>query len=276
MKALINHMKHPVTKTLLALGCAGTLAATADAQLPTTYTAGDFLLGFREVGSTSSVVVDLGAIASFTSTRSYAINLGSTLTTQYGSGYATNANVFFSLSSTDSGDRTSYVTSPEYLTGVNAGPAYVWGRVTNTNALILQNKINAFGAEFTSRGQVQPNTDPDAYQNYMPGGTRDAGHATTGNVSYGFFNPTIEGNLGEGTSGVALDLIQLPAGSVNTPGNDLGIFQLSGDGNTLTFTPAALVPEPSSYAAAVLFGALAFLGFRMNKARKSSTKEQAA
>ena len=276
MKALTNSMRHPVTKILLALGCVTTLAATAKAQLPTTYTAGDFLLGFREVGSSSSVVVDLGPIANFISTQSYAINLGSTLTAQYGSSYATNANVYFSLSSTDSGDRTSYVTSPEYLTGVNVGPAYVWGRLTNTNALILQNKINALGAEFTNRGQVQPNTDSDAYQNYMPGGTTDAGHATTGNVSYGFFNPTIEGNLGQGTSGVALDLIQLQAGSVNTPGNDLGIFQLSSNGNTLTFTPEALVPEPSSYAAVVVMGALAFLGFRMNKARKSSTKEQAA
>ena len=65
--------------------------------------------------------------------------------------------------------------------------------------------------------------------------------------------------------------------SVNGPSNDLGIFRLSPNGNTLTFTPEALVvPEPSSYAAMVAFGVLAFLGFRMNKTRKFSTKEQSA
>ena len=265
-------MHHPITKTLLALGCTGTLAATAHAQLPTTYSQGDFVLGFRDVGNNSSVAVDLGPIASFSTRQVFTINTGATLSAQYGSGFANNANVFFSLAETDSGDLTSYVTSPEYSTGPNAGPATIWSRLTTSNSRAFQNKINNFGNEFTSAGRVQLNTDPNAYANFMPGGTTDAGHVTAANISWGYFNPTSEGNLSQGTSGVALDLIQLVPGT--GPGTDLGIFQLSSDGNTLTYTPNT-VPEPSAYAAMAL-GALALLGFQISKARKSSTKKQSA
>lgn len=265
-KVLTNSMKHPFTKTLLALGCAGTLAATAGAQLPTTYTQGDTLLGFRQVGNNNSVVIDLGSIASFSSAQNFTINAGSTLSAQYGAGWASDASVFFSLVSTDSGDNTSDVTSPSYLTGPNAGPARAWARLTNTNSNIFQNKINLFGSEFTSAGEIEPKTDPNSYANYMPGGTTDAGHAN-GNLAWGFFNPTSEGNFGQTTAGVQLDLIQLVPAGGSIPGNDVGNFKLSSDGNTLTFTPA--VPEPSSYAAIAL-GVLALLGFQLNKARKIS------
>jgi hypothetical protein len=264
-------MNYPVTKTLLALGCAGTLAATASAQLPTTYSSGDFLVGFREVGVSTSVVVDIGNISTFNfnTPMVFAIDEGTNLSTEYGASFASNANVYFSLAETDSADNTSYVTSPSYLLGINAGPAKDWSRLTNTNANILQGKINSFGSEFTNRGQLQPNTDPNAYQNYMPGGTTDAGHATSGNIAFGYFNPTTEGNFGQTTAGVELTLVELPPGS--GPGTELGNFQLSPDGNTLTYTPE-VIPEPSSVAAAAL-GVLALLGFFLNKARKSSRLE---
>ena len=270
-------MNYPVTKTLLTLGCAGTLAATANAQLPTSYNAGDFLLGFREVGSANSVVVDIGSITSFNVPSTFTINAGATLTAQYGSGWQTNPNVYFSLTSTDPLDLTSYVTSPEYTSGLNVGPAQIWPRLSTPNSRVFQNKINALGSEFTSAytttgGEVEKNTDPNAYQNFMPGGTTDAGHAGPANIAWAFFNPTSEGNFGQGTNGVALDLIQLVPGS--GPGNDLGFFQISANGNTLTYTPGA-IPEPSSIAASVL-GVLALFGFQLNKARKSSIKRQAA
>ena len=187
--------------------------------------------------------------------------------------------MFFSLASTDSGDKTSYVTSPRYLTGPNAGPATVWSRLTNTNATIFQNKINSFGTEFTNVNaaastpaspELEPMTDANAYANYMPGGLTDSSHATSGNIAWGYFNPTSEGNFSQNTTGIALDLIQLVPGS--GPGNDLGIFQISADGNTLTYTPNA-VPEPSTLAATAAFGLLALFGFRANKARKSAAAQ---
>ena len=265
-------MKYSLTKTLLALACAGTFAATASAQVTTTYTQGDFLVGFRQVGTSNSVVADLGPIANLNVPSSYTVNLGSTLSAQYGAGWANDANVFFSLISTSSANNTNYVTSPQYLTGLNAGPAKIWNRLTNTNSGILQNKVNSFGTEFTMVGRVEPKTDPDAYANFMPGGTTDAGHATTANIAWGYFNPTSEGNLGQGTSGIALNLIQLLPGA--GLGNDLGYFSLSGDGNILTYTPG-VVPEPSTFAAIAL-GALALVGFQLKRVRKASVKDLSA
>jgi hypothetical protein len=266
-------MNFSVTKTLLALGCAGTLAATASAQLPASYTQGDFLLGFRQVGNTNSVVVDLGPISSFSGTLDFSIDLGSTLSNQFGSGWASDPAVFFSLASTDSGNNTSYVTSPEYLTGPSAGAAKVWNRLTNTNANIFQGKINNLGDEFSSAGSVESKTDVNAYSNFMPGGATDSGHATSAQIAWGYFNPTTEGNFGQTTAGVELDTIQLAPGAGK--GTEEGDFTISPDGNTLTFTPLGEVPEPSSFAAMAVIGALALLGFQMQKTRKSVKRQSA-
>jgi hypothetical protein len=90
----------------------------------------------------------------------------------------------------------------------------------------------------------------------MPGGPNDAGHAN-GGIAWGIFNPTTEGNFGQGTAGVELDTIQIPPGSTSAKGTEEGDFTLSADGNTLVFTPE--VPEPSSFAAVAVIGALALL-----------------
>lgn len=229
-------------------------------------------MGFRQVGSnTNSVVADLGPITSFNSSLVFTINLGSTLSAQYGAGWATDANVYFSLVETDLNDNTSYVTSPQYQVGPNVAPPRIWNRLTNTNANIFQGKVNNFGNEFTSAGRVQPKSDIQAYANFMPGGITDAGHAN-GNIAWGYFNPTSEGNFSQGTANVVLNTIQLAPGS--GPGTDLGYFQLSSDGNTLSYTPG-VVPEPSTYAAMAL-GVLAMVGFQFNKARKSLANKQTA
>lgn len=261
--------RRPFTQVLLALGFAGLFAASAAAQLPTTYSPGDFLVGFRQVGNNNSVVVDIGPITSFSNPISIAINLGSTLQAQYGAGWASDPNVFFSLVETSATNNTSLVTSPQYLTGPNAGPARVWSRLTNTVSTTFQNKINNLGNEFTSRGVVQPKTDANAYANFMPGGSTDAGHAN-GNIAWGYFNPTTEGNFGETTAGVVLDLIQLAPGT--GLGTEVGTFQLSANGNTLSFSA---VPEPSTLAVLGL-GALALAGFQLRKTRQAVSGKQAA
>ena len=181
------------------------------------------------------------------------------------------------------------MTSPQYLVGVNAGPATIWGRLGNANAIHLQGDINSLGGEFSnpiattfSNPEVQENSDPNAYANFMPGGSKDAGHAGPGNIAFSFFNPTTEGNFGAvdpvtgtdvGAAGVTLNLIQLVPGTPNTPGNDVGTFSLSPDGNLLTYTPEVLpVPEPSDYVIIGLGGALALLCFQINKRRNSSAQ----
>ena len=226
--------------------------AVAATKLPsdsTTYdnTAGDFILGFRQVGSTSSILADIGPITDFTTTQTFSLGaFGSLLSSTYGSDWATNPDVFFSLAATtrpqDGTATVNYVTSPEYP--ADGAGAVVWSRLTQTNSNILKNKIikcgttyNVFTVQSGTSAVLEPSTSPDAYQNFMPGGTTDSSHATSGNIGWGYFNPTPEGSFKNGATGVILHLIQLIPGS--GPGTDLGNFVLSADGNTLTFTPAS-------------------------------------
>ena len=200
-----------------------------------TNTNGDFILGFREVGSTSSLLVDIGPIADFTTAQTFSLGaFGNLLASTYGSNWATTLNVYFSLAATsrpqDGTVLVNYVTSPEYpASGV---AAKVWPRLTQTNSGILQNKIIQCGEDFNlftvqsgTNAVLEPSTSPDAYQNFMPGGTTDAGHATQGNIGWGFFNPTPEGNFQDGATGVVLHLIQLVPGAGS--GTDLGTFVLT-------------------------------------------------
>jgi hypothetical protein len=262
------------------LAAAGAVLEPSSATAQVTYTNsnGDFLLGFRQVGSTNSILLDIGPISSFTSVQNFNLgNVTSILSTQFGAGWATDQNVFFSLAATTRpGDatRTNYMTSPETTGGAEAVP---WNRLTSTNSLTLQNKVIAMGNAYNgfsaqqaagNSAVVEPNTTADAYLNYMPGGTSDAGHAN-GNIAFGFFNPTTEGNFGNGTGGITLDLIQLVPGA--GAGVDLGDFTING--NTLTFTPDSFeaVPEPSTWAMAVLgILGLVIIRVRAMRAEKQS------
>ena len=263
-------------KTVL-LAAAGLTVMTSAGKAQVTYvnTNGDFLLGFRQVGSTNSVLLDIGPITSFTTVQSFSLgNLGSVLSSTFGSGWATDGNVFFSLSATNglTSGSTNWVTSPETVGGPEST---IWPHLTSTNNTNLKNKITAMGNAYNTYSAQQTPGNPgvvesnqsngDNYRNFMPGGTNDAGHAS-GGISYGFFNPTIEGNFASGTAGVTLDLIQLTA----TASTDLGDFTLSSDGSTLNFTPEfAEVPEPSTYSMIAL-GGIGLCGLTILRSRRAA------
>ena len=176
---------------LLIMASLALVASSAKAQVMYNNATGAFTLGFRQVGSTNSVFLSLGPIASFATNQSFSLgNLGTILSTQYGAGWATNANVFFSLAATTRpGDvsRTNYVTSAGYMSSAFA--FQTWNRLTSTQSLTLQNKIIAMGNQYNdislqtqqtagNPAEVIASTFPNAYQNYHPGGTNDAGHAS--------------------------------------------------------------------------------------------------
>jgi hypothetical protein len=168
--------------------------------------------------------------------------VGSLLASTFGANWATSSTVWFSVASTASvfTDKTNYMTSAGYTGGPDPT---IWNRIGTSPSTSLKNKVIAEGVQYNaftgSLGRVEPQaTAPDGYKEYMPGGTNDAGHAN-GDIAYGYFNPTTEGNFQSGTAGVFLALIRLAATPVGTPGDVLGRFTLSSDGNTLTFTPGA-------------------------------------
>jgi hypothetical protein len=244
-------MKRFVKTALLVTASLAIVASSARAQVIYNNANGDFLLGFRQTGSTNSVLLDIGPIANFNVMQTFSLgNVATLLSSTFGAGWATDANVWFSLAATT---RPGDAANTNYMTRASAVP---WNRLTNTNSAILQNKViaqgnqyNAFSGQQTlgNPGVIEAQAlAPDGYREYHPGGTNDAGHAN-GNISYGFFNPETEANFGGGIPGLQLALIQLVPGT--GPGTNLGFFSLSADGGTLTFSP---IPEPSTYALAVL------------------------
>lgn len=265
--------KNFLKTAVLAVAGLTIMASAGKAQVTYTNTSNDFLLGFRQVGSTNSILLDIGTVANFNTLQVFSLgNLGSLLSSTFGPGWATDGNVFVSLAATNglSNASTNYVTSPETVGGTEATK---WAHLTNTNNNILTGKIvnmgnayNAYSAQQTpgNPAVVEPSTDPNAYLKFMPGGTNDAGHAS-GGVAWGFFNPTTEGNFANGTAGMTLDLIQLTA----TTSTDLGDFTLSANGNTLTFTPdIAEVPEPSTYSMIAL-GGIGLCGLTILRGRRA-------
>ena len=233
-------LKKLASITALALVATAMVAPSARAQATYDYTHGDFLIGFRKEGNTNSVLADIGPITDFSQGHTFPLgNVGTLLSSTFGANWATNSTVWFSVASTAPvfTDKTNYMTSAGY-TGVQ--DPTIWNRIGSPSTS-LKNKVIAQGNQYNafsgSPGVVEPQaTAPDGYREYMPGGTNDAGHAN-GDIAYGFFNPTTEGNFQFGTAGVFLTLIRLAATPVGTPGDVLGRFTLSSDGNTLTFTP---------------------------------------
>jgi hypothetical protein len=255
--------KNRFTKiAMLAAASLALVATTAKSQVVYNNANGDFLLGFRQTGTSNDIIVDIGSFNLNTTTPiTFTLgDLGTKLGNTFGANWATDGTVFFSVAGTTvPGDaaNTSYVTRAEFT---GQGEPTPWNNLSTGNAIALKNKIIAQGTAYNSISQtsgnpasVQSTSATNSYASYHPGGVNDAGHAQ-GNISYGFFNPTTEGNFSGGTAGVSLDVYRILASTGAAV--DIGDFTLSADGNTLTFTPDILeVPEPSTYA--LLFGACA-------------------
>src|SRR6266404_5768061 len=223
-------LKKLAATTAMALVATALVASSAKAQVIYNSANGDFLVGFRQDGSTNSVLADIGPILDFTVNQTFNLgNLGTALSSTFGSGWANDPTVWWSIAGTSRpGDpsRTNYVT---YSDQVRQTP---WNRLTSTNSLNLQNKVTAMGNQYNAFSSqqtggpavVEPQSQaPDGYREYMPGGTNDAGHAP-GNISYGFFNPDVEANFGGGVANAPLQLVQLVPGS--GPGTVVGTFTL--------------------------------------------------
>ena len=235
------------------------LVAPAIAATPTTYAAGDLVLTFQKVGSTSTVYADLGSAASFrgASAGTFAadqinfLDLNATLTSAFGADWASDPNVFSSVSAVYSssgtsntvvdGDasRTLYVSSTRNDIGTagqaNSGTPSVGSNTDMTGAasqILAQNAI--LGSNYSGFGQTVSDTSVSLIDDKQPitvfGGSNIQGTA------FGVFGGGIAqagsasnfGTLGAVSSvEFALDLYRIVA--VNGKTNEVNGTLRSGD-----------------------------------------------
>lgn len=259
-------MKKLTSIALLAIAGFGLIGTSALAQSPLTYTAGDLLLGFRASGGTGSdkdYVVNIGQLGTYTgATGAFAVsglgNIKADLDATFGSTWSSRADVHWGVSGTNtnlpSGTVAGEPARTLFATKAQSNPGTLnsvrWQRGTSTTQAIPAGKMVAAANYFTyvngdgitpqtstvnsPKGRVQNKTDVNSYASYMPGGTAANAGGAPG-ISYAYFNPTIEGAFGSGTSSI-LEMYRMQPGSGQ--GDLVGFFSLDGNG-TLMFFPAS-------------------------------------
>ena len=243
--------------TLLGALAVCSLGLTSTARAATSAD-GDLFLGFRAssgTGSTKAYMVNLGQASQFTgATGPITVTtsaVGADLVTNFGSSWKTRSDVFWGVAGTTGSfntvgtdpEKTIYATRAQSILGTQSTP---WKRASESTQAGWTNKMVAMMTAFNgstsgtaSNSVVQQNPDTtNNWASYQPGGTL-ANSGPAPGISFAAFNPTIEGDFTNGTSGSILDLYRMaytPTSGQN--GDYLGRFILN-DSGVLTFIPVA-------------------------------------
>ena len=277
-------MKNKFTRSALLIAASSLMAAFTATAANSFYAAGDLIMTFQKVGSTNTVYADLGSATTY---RGAAVgadvasiydiaNLNSTLTSAFGTGWASDTNVFAGLSAVNltsgtsntviNGDasRTLYVSASRFDVGTvgtaNSSTPTVGSNTDMTGAAAAikgQNDI----LDLYSVGVTVSTTDISYIDDKQPISTFN-GSPIQG-TAFGVFAGGIQqqgstssfGSLG-GVDNVefALDLYRIAAvngktneinGTTVRSGDFEGSFVVSNSGS-VSFVTA--VPEPSSLA----------------------------
>ena len=240
-----------------------------------TYNDTDLLLGFRQTGGATTVLVDLGPASQF-----YGAKAGSTFTVgnpaaisvATSRAFGGLSGLQYSITGTlrssananaDHPIQTLWASKESPDLNTSSDP---WTRQSSFGLGNTAAKMQTMGNLAVSYGSVNvanidahtiliPSADGDSYSRWV-------GSGTTGNGAVGNFNNTFQGNVEgktpavfSGNDSVRLDLYQVTPGSGDA--QNLGYFRLNGAGS-LTFT-ATSVPEPGTWALVGL-GVFALVG----------------
>jgi len=248
----------PITRYASAALVGTALTLTAKAAT-TVYSAGDLFIGFHQAGTNSDYLVDIGQASNFTgmdpntSTTLVLGNIAADLTGVFGSNWATDPTVQWGIVGTT---HLSTVGSDGPGTVYASRQGNAWTTTPWNDAFVLStadSKISSMASSYRNKtsstnspvGLIQTNittSSNNAYGSYQPGGV----NAGAGNLSFGYFNPTIEASGANGitdSNNASLALFRLIQGDSN-PAQPEGTFYIS-NGGTVSYTS---VPEPASTA----------------------------
>jgi hypothetical protein len=269
MKKTIRHLR--IAAVALASLAAG--AATGWSAVVPNPQQGDIFIGFRASGGdggSTSYLINLGSSLQFrnaTPGSSFSLNsignIFNDLVAIYGEDWNTRADLSWGVFGHATSASPSVYASRQ-RTDINT-PAAAWATLSlsalnNVDSQIgaVIDNINGYrGRDATANSPVaaiQPNFAGSASYNQQV--------ATPGVTDFGSLSQweSIEGSFANGTGGTALDFFRLTAGGVS----NLGAFSIN-DNGIITFTAAAAVPEPSTYALILAAAGIAIVSTRMRK-----------
>ena len=239
-------MKYSSLKATFLLALAGVMLASTAANAATTaYTAGNLLMGFRQSGTPTSLVVNLGAASTYrdaTASASPVSGLASELAAVFGANWYTDKTVTWAIAGAvgpsgvlSDGPRALYGSGEQFTYGT-AGTAYT--RQSAANQSIPSNGVATVGGNYagiengTNKALAQANAPAASWNSYM----------ADNQFSYnGIWN--LEGTVGDDSQ---LDLFRMTTGS--GAGTYEGSFIINSAGDvSFGSTPfaGAAVPEPS-------------------------------
>ena len=276
-------MKNKFTRGALLMASSSLLAAFSATAANSFYAPGDLMLTFQKVGSTNTVYADLGAATTFRGSAAGPdaanlvnfLDLGATLTSAFGAGWASDTAVYaglagvFATSATTNtvtnGDaaRTLYVSAPRDNAGtVGTASSTAWvvlGNTDMTNAASDIQAQNNILNTYTNVAQTVSLTDVSLIDDKQPITTFQG--ANTQQLAFRAFDGGIQqagtagtfGTFGDaGSTEFALDLYRI-VGKTGLAGEIAGDLRSGSYEGTVTVGSNGMVsfvavPEPSSLA----------------------------
>jgi hypothetical protein len=270
------------TKYILSALLAAGLATAAHAQV-----VGDLIVGFQQASNTTNYEIDLGSLGNYQGLAAGSVvNLsadlsGADLTSIFGASALTGGTVTWGAVATNGSTTLPTVTGPAKSTWVSQFDSVQTG-VTNLNNAALPASVYK---DTTGAGLNTRELDIQAVEIGLTGTNGFTQSANTSNLtgslpaaspgswtkevaSSGFpVTPSIDGatalSLGAGQYSI-IDLYQYISGTSSTSGTYLGSLEL-GSNDSLYFTTATAIPEPSTYAAILGAACMAFVAIRRRK-----------